>query len=583
MWFLNNLARFDKERKAITTLIAEVDWLPFADWRMNTDNETQLSLVADIQVHGQRYPVVMLYPSHYPASPPTVRPREANQPWSTHQYLSGELCLEWGPDTWRDDITGAEMLRSAYNLLATETPTEEGLPRRIAPSRHSLELGQELRFTCWRFLVNASLVSYTQTLSDNANGTAHFWVMCNRAAATAFVRQITPASGERWDNPELPLTLEKTTIPFEARFFKVKLESNALASLKLDVLIQILDAQGHDVSPLSTAAPGPVLLIDEAAKLHLFWISTEKEWHRFTPVYIRSEEDNLRLPHERSPLVTKTVGIVGLGSAGSKIALSLARTGIRNFLLIDYDVFLPENLCRHELTWEDVGQHKVDSIARQLKLIARDVNVKSSCAKMSGQEATATIASLLSQLGTCDLIIDATADAATFNQVATVGIQQQTPIVWLEFFAGGIGGMIARFRPNRDPEPKTMRAYLNKYLAEQDVPTLRATVDYTAVDTEGEVMSASDADVAVIAANATRMALDILTAREPSAFPYSLYLIGLTRGWIFEQPFYTLPIDMSDAPSPCAEPALSAASTAENVQFLSELISQQENENSSTA
>ena len=31
MWFLKNLARFNKEREAITTLISEADWLLLAD------------------------------------------------------------------------------------------------------------------------------------------------------------------------------------------------------------------------------------------------------------------------------------------------------------------------------------------------------------------------------------------------------------------------------------------------------------------------------------------------------------------------------------------------------------------------
>ena len=58
-----------------------------------------------------------------------------------------------------------------------------------------------------------------------------------------------------------------------------------------------------------------------------------------------------RLPAEYAGLAPVRVGIVGLGSLGSKIAVSLARSGLRRFLLVDDDVLLPENICRHELSW----------------------------------------------------------------------------------------------------------------------------------------------------------------------------------------------------------------------------------------
>ena len=186
MWFLKNLARLHKEREAIITLISEVDWLLLADWELN--NDTTLYFTADIKVHGHCYSVIMLYPTNYPASPPTVRPREANQHWSTHQYRSGELCLEWGPDTWHEGITGADVLISAYTLLEIENPTEEDSLQIAAPSRHSLTLGQELRFNHCRFIADDSLISYTQSLAEKTSGTIQFRVMLSPKKCSRFYR-----------------------------------------------------------------------------------------------------------------------------------------------------------------------------------------------------------------------------------------------------------------------------------------------------------------------------------------------------------------------------------------------------------
>ena len=350
----------------------------------------------------------------------------------------------------------------------------------------------------------------------------------------------------------------------------------------------VLEAQNYDVSQLrsSQASTSLALIIDASEGLHLFLASnhrpTQKEWRRFAQVDINSKEENPRLLPAFINLSTKTVGIVGLGSAGSKIAISLARTGVRNFLLVDDDVFLQENICRHELNWADVGQHKIDGIAHQLKLIAQDISVKCSPVKLSGQEATATVDSVLSQLGACDLIIDATADPCTLNQLSAVASQQLKPIVWLKVYPGGIGGMIARFRPNEDPDPQIARAAFHEYLEKLELPAIQETVDYTTVNNDGETIVASDADVTLIAANATRMALDILIKREPSDFPYSLYLIGLSRGWIFDQPFHTIPINLPEVQPAITESELSEDEANENSDFIEQLILKQKNENSST-
>ena len=410
---------------------------------------------------------------------------------------------------------------------------------------------------------------------------AQFWIMCHRNAVTVFARRLVLVNGNIWNNAILPKELENTTVQIECRFFKTNLEVNALNFSSLNSLISALKAQDLNVSQ-RMSEPTSLVLFNTKGKLYLFSVSDPKKWVRFTNVDISNKKDDSRLPTEFIKLKTKKVGIVGVGSAGSKVAISLARTGVRDFLLVDHDIFLPENICRHELNWEDIGQHKVDGIAHQLKLIAQDVNVKCLRSKLSGQESTVSIDSTLSQLGACDLIIDATADPVTFNQLSAVACQKQTPMVWLEIYEGGIGGMIARFRPNRDPDPKTMRAHLDAYFAKHGVPQTKGITDYTAVDSEGRIIVASDPDVTVIAANATKLALDILIEHDPPEFPYSLYLIGLTGKGIFKAPFDTTPIDPKNAQSTTTESELSEDEANEELDFIEQLVSKQKNEDSST-
>ncbi|NGH42857.1 hypothetical protein G5632_34800, partial [Escherichia coli] len=59
----------------------------------------------------------------------------------------------------------------------------------------------------------------------------------------------------------------------------------------------------------------------------------------------------LRLSKESQRLTKIRIGIIGLGSMGSKIATSLARSGIKRFLLVDDDYLATSNIVRHELYW----------------------------------------------------------------------------------------------------------------------------------------------------------------------------------------------------------------------------------------
>jgi hypothetical protein len=109
-------------------------------------------------------------------------------------------------------------------------------------------------------------------------------------------------------------------------------------------------------------------------------------------------------------------------------------------------------------------------------------------------------------------------------------------------YAGGIGGLIARSRPRRDPRPQTMRQAYHQYTV--DTPDFDHIIPapYAIENSDGDIYVASDADVSVIASHLTRLIADTAADSDDSMFPYSMYLIGLSVGWIFSQPFDTKPI-----------------------------------------
>src|ERR1035441_5855542 len=124
IWYLENYQRSRREREELESLAATANWLTPIGWRI--DDSVRLIWDADLSTPGGARPISLRYPSHFPHSPPLVLPRGSTERWSEHQYgPGGELCLEYGPDNWHPDITGAEMIISAHRLLQGERPTAD--------------------------------------------------------------------------------------------------------------------------------------------------------------------------------------------------------------------------------------------------------------------------------------------------------------------------------------------------------------------------------------------------------------------------------------------------------------------------
>lgn len=72
--------------------------------------------------------------------------------------------------------------------------------------------------------------------------------------------------------------------------------------------------------------------------------------------------DNLAL------LARKRVAIIGLGSGGGLVALSLAMSGVGRFVLIDDDVLEEGNIVRHVADRRYLGQPKAEAVAELIRL-----------------------------------------------------------------------------------------------------------------------------------------------------------------------------------------------------------------------
>lgn len=83
---------------------------------------------------------------------------------------------------------------------------------------------------------------------------------------------------------------------------------------------------------------------------------------RFDGPWVHGRDHN---PHEHT-LATKSVIVLGVGSVGGSVAELLAKSGVGTLILVDHDLLASENLGRHALGAQSVGDSKARALAKSL-------------------------------------------------------------------------------------------------------------------------------------------------------------------------------------------------------------------------
>lgn len=536
-WWLTNVDRARSEQAALARLLERADWLSELTWRIGD----QLELIADVCVrHGaETFNLSMAYPSTFPDTPPMVRPRDG-QMLSFHQYGSGgELCLEFRPDNWDASITGAMMVESAHGLLSGERPAESG--EGVVRSAHLASLGRDLRGKTRRFVLDPGAAAALASLPLEEIAPLSAWERIDSPTWTAGLTSIGE-DGAIWST-----TGPTPDRSVAAKGFAFRTDRDiGLGRLEPRLFDERLATDFPEIEAALSGRPYAGFLFvgneDGWVVYNLHPFQEEQRVYGFAPV--DAPNTGSRLPASYVRLSQHTVAIVGCGSVGSKIASTLARSGVRKFILVDDDVFFAGNLVRNDLDAQALGRHKADALAARLKDLAGGVDVSVRRVALGGQESAGSMETVLEDLAKADLLVDATAEPRAFNLIGSVARRNNRPMVWCEVYGGGIGGLVARARPGLDPTPSAARAQIQAWCGAHDAPwAVDAQTDYAVERGQEPPMVADDADVSVIAGHASQFCLDILT-RDVSAIPAPAYAIGLRKAWIFEAPFDVWPIEL---------------------------------------
>lgn len=538
IWWAEYSGRAQSERSAVSELANLNSWLITVTWRLAPD--LRLAADFDLQVAERVIPLTLIYPEFFPDATPSVIPRDGAR-LSGHQYGSaGELCLQYRPDNWMPEITGAMMIESAYRLLSSEQETGEA-----ALSEHRSLPAQSVRNAVFRFLYSRSVWDGLLMIEEgevvDAELQEHYF-------SGVFAAQLA-----RIGSTDASLWIESNRRGYGASLLPAKIvrlpEGTYVERRTLEDLAALLEHHGLEAlaDELLSGSGSMGIIIFDSVNIFVSMVLNVTGTRKLVKYdNIFAEFDGIRLDPEYAQLKVAKVAVVGCGSVGSKVAVHLARSGVGHFVLVDGDVLASGNLVRNELDWRAVGMHKSKALAARLQEVSANCVAFSPTTVLGGQESGGATSATMKCIADCDLIIDATAAPAVFNLCASIARRAKKPMCWAQVFGGGTGGIVVRLRPEIDPTPLTARQRIESWYEEQGVdwPDDGVSGPYTEAGGSGTPLIADDADVSVIAAHLSRFAIDLIARPDTTIFPYSAYVIGMAQKWLFTAPFDVRPIDL---------------------------------------
>jgi len=149
---------------------------------------------------------------------------------------------------------------------------------------------------------------------------------------------------------------------------------------------------------------------------------------------------------EMDMLWNQRVLIFGMGTGGSKIALELARAGVRHLTLCDFDRLDFANISRHEGDMHDVGKPKVQVSAERIYRINPAIKVKTYFEDIF-ERSFEQVKEIFKQ---ADLVIAATDNTAVQLLINELTHNLQIPCVFGGCYEEALGGEVFFTLPGED-------------------------------------------------------------------------------------------------------------------------------------
>lgn len=233
-------------------------------------------------------------------------------------------------------------------------------------------------------------------------------------------------------------------------------------------------------------------------------------------------------------LANKTVTVVGLGTGGSRCAVELAKSGVGEFRLIDFDRLETHNITRHICGLSDIGRRKTAAVADM-------INEKNPAATVSQHNLNVVDepADTREAIAGSDIVVVGTDTELSKLRTNEICLDLEIPAVYAGAYERGFGGDVVRVIPG---ETACYDCVLGELQSELDYSGSTGNVDYSENEDPTEVSAEPglSTDVGFLALLQTKYVLATLLRNTESGheeYEQNMLFWGTRPEWIFKQPF----------------------------------------------
>jgi ubiquitin-protein ligase len=407
---------------------------------------------------GKTVVLYVVFPPLYPYFRPEVRAESGTFP--RHQNpIDGQLCLLGrSTENWNPEWTLVNLLNNQYPSL------EQAALTKNQSERLALEEPQGEPVTIFFPYCLGSMIiieSSKQVDSESNNGSLTVLVDTkNLPTIRGKIVDVRAANGEkllsfdsyRWEGKEIPATWIRLSAPpffsnprqFEQYLLEKRLIAPAKFTHKLGAwFIDIVGILMPEEIQQGVIADGWMFLVrvkqDKTQLLRTEFVRAGRAG--------RADFD-VRVP-TLSFLHSKHIAVMGLGSVGAPIAIELARDGVGEISLIDFDFVEPGSVVRWPLGKLAFGLQKTEALKQFIKSNYPLTKVNTVEYRF-GSHAFDKNSSLPAVLDRADLLIDATAEIGIHQFLSDYARNSKKQFVYAFLTPGGYGGLVAHIDPTKE-------------------------------------------------------------------------------------------------------------------------------------
>lgn len=178
-------------------------------------------------------------------------------------------------------------------------------------------------------------------------------------------------------------------------------------------------------------------------------------------------------------LANKSVAVIGVGSGGGFVALTLAMSGVGRFVLIDDDLIEQTNVVRHVADMRYVGKPKVEAVADLIRQRNPNAKVEAIVGKSSEHE---------DKLDGVDLVVCGVDGERAKYEINQECRERGLTCVYAGVYERGEGGDVVIIRPNKNSDEPCYACWANQ-LREGIADTVpgETELDYGMIGDDGTI------------------------------------------------------------------------------------------------